>query len=65
MRADRDGTFRVSSDAGQAWEERGQIDGEPYKVLAVDAERAYVALSDGTILESNDAGRTFEERFTP
>jgi hypothetical protein len=65
MRADGDGLFRVSSDAGRTWEERGRIEGEPYKVLAEDADRAFVALSDGAILSTQDAGRTFEDRFRP
>ena len=65
MRADKDGLFHVSTDGGQSWERRGRIEGEPYKVRALDAERAFVALSDGTILETTDGGRTFEERFRP
>jgi Photosynthesis system II assembly factor YCF48/BNR/Asp-box repeat len=65
MRADKDGLFQVSSDGGQTWERRGRIDGEPYKIRALDAERAFVALSDGTILETTDGGRSFEERFRP
>ena len=65
MRADKDGLFQVSSDGGQTWERRGRIEGEPYKLRAVEAERAFVALSDGTILETTDGGRTFEERFRP
>ncbi len=65
MRADKDGLFQVSSDGGQTWERRGRIDGELYKVRALDAERSFVALSDGTIVETTDGGRTFEERFRP
>jgi len=65
MRADKDGLFQVSTDGGQTWERRGRIEGEPYKVRAVDAENAFVALSDGTILETTDGGRTFEDRFRP
>lgn len=65
MRADKDGLFQVSADGGQTWERRGRIEGEPYKVRAVDAEHAFVALSDGTILETKDGGRSFEERFRP
>jgi hypothetical protein len=65
MRADKDGLFQVSSDGGETWERRGRIEGEPYKVRAVDAERAFVALSDGTILETTDGGRSFEDRFRP
>jgi hypothetical protein len=65
MRADKDGLFQVSSDGGQTWERRGRIEGEPYKIRALDAERAFVALSDGTILETTDGGRSFEDRFRP
>jgi hypothetical protein len=65
MRADADGQFQVSADGGRTWERRGRIDGEPYKVRAIDAERAFVALSDGTILETKDGGRTFATRFRP
>ncbi|HEV2812902.1 MAG TPA: YCF48-related protein [Solirubrobacteraceae bacterium] len=65
MRADKDGLFQVSTDGGQTWERRGRIEGEPYKVRAIDAERAFVALSDGTILETTDGGKSFEERFRP
>ncbi|HEX2084585.1 MAG TPA: YCF48-related protein [Solirubrobacteraceae bacterium] len=65
MRADKDGVFQVSSDGGESWERRSRLDGEPYKVRALDAERAFVALSDGTILETTDGGRSFEERFRP
>jgi photosystem II stability/assembly factor-like uncharacterized protein len=65
MRADKDGLFQVSSDGGQTWERRARLDGEPYEVRALDADRAFVALSDGTILETTDGWRTFEERFRP
>lgn len=65
IRADKDGTFHVSADNGQTWEERGRVDGEPYKLRALDPERVFVALSDGTILETIDGGRTFAERFRP
>jgi len=65
MRADKDGLFQVSEDGGQTWSRRGRIDGEPWKVLALDAEHAFVALSDGSILETKDGGKTFEDRFRP
>jgi hypothetical protein len=65
MRADKDGLFQVSKDGGQTWERRGRIDGEPYKVRAVDADNAFVALSDGSIVETTDGGRTFKDRFRP
>jgi hypothetical protein len=65
MRADSDGQFYVSSDGGQTWELTGPLDGEPYKVLAVDAKHAFVALSDGTIMETKDGGKGWEARFRP
>jgi sortilin (neurotensin receptor 3) len=65
MRADKDGLFQVSKDGGQTWERRGRIDGEPWKVVATDADHAFVALSDGSILETKDGGRSFEDRFRP
>jgi photosystem II stability/assembly factor-like uncharacterized protein len=65
MRADGDGQFMVSADGGGTWERRGRIEGEPYKVRAVDAERAFVALSDGSIVETDDGGRSFTTRFRP
>ncbi len=65
MRADKDGLFQVSTDGGQTWERRGRLEGEPYKVRALDGDRAFVALSDGTIMETTDGGRSFEERFRP
>jgi photosystem II stability/assembly factor-like uncharacterized protein len=65
MRADANGQFHVSPDGGRTWERRGRIDGEPYKVRAIDADRAFVALGDGTIVETKDGGRTFTTRFRP
>ncbi len=65
LRADKDGLFQVSTDGGQTWERRGRIDGEPYKVVATSADRAFVALSDGTIVETEDGGRSFEVRYKP
>jgi hypothetical protein len=65
MRADADGQFQVSADGGRTWERRGRIEGEPYKVRAIDADRAFVALSDGTIVETKDGGKTFATRFEP
>lgn len=65
MRADRDGTFRVSADRGRTWEKRGDVGGEPYRIKATDARRAFVALSDGTITATTDGGRSFGVRFRP
>jgi photosystem II stability/assembly factor-like uncharacterized protein len=65
MRADQDGTFMMSGDGGRTWERTGRIDGEPYKLHALDAEHAFIALSDGSIIETRDGGRTFADRFRP
>ena len=65
MRADKDGTFLLSTNGGESFQRRGRLEGEPYKVVARGPERAFVALSDGTILETTDGGRSFEERYRP
>ena len=65
MRADQDGTFMISGDGGQTWDRVGRIPGEPYKILALDDQHAFIALSDGTIVETKDGGRSFEDRFRP
>jgi hypothetical protein len=65
MRADQDGSFMISDDGGRTWDRAGRIPGEPYKLLALDDQHAFVALSDGSILETKDGGRTFEDRFRP
>jgi hypothetical protein len=65
MRTDEDGRFQVSGDGGEMWERRGHIDGGPYEVVSLSADRAFVALSDGTILETTDGGWPFEERCAP
>jgi len=65
MRADKDGTFLLSTNGGESFQARGRMEGEPYKVVARGPERAFVALSDGTVLETTDGGRSFEERYRP
>lgn len=65
MRADKDGTFLLSTNGGESFQRRGRMEGEPYKVVARGPERAFVALSDGTILETTDGGRSFETRYRP
>ena len=65
MRADKDGLFQVSKDGCQTWERRGRIEGEHWKIVATDADHAFIALSDGSILETKDGGRSFDDRFRP
>ena len=65
MRADKDGTFMVSGDGGQTWDRVGRVPGEPYKILALDAQHAFIALSDGSIVETKDGGKSFDDRFRP
>lgn len=63
MRADRDGSFRVSPDGGRSWEQRGDLGSEPYRVKALDGRNAFVALSDGSITATTDGGRTWKLVF--
>jgi hypothetical protein len=65
FRADKDGNIKVSSDAGDSWEEVGQVEGEPYKFKAIDAEHLYLAMADGAILETKDGGKSWEAVFEP
>jgi len=64
-RADRDGTVRLSDDAGDTWEDVGRVDGEPYKFKVIDAQHLYLALSDGTIMETTDGARSWKAVFEP
>ena len=64
-RADRDGTVRLSDDAGDTWEDVGRVDGEPYKFKIVDEKHLYLAMSDGSIMETTDGGRSWEAVFEP
>lgn len=64
-RADKDGTFQKSDDRGESWDQLSRLEGEPYKIKAMDAEHLFVALSDGTIVESTDGGRGWETVFEP
>jgi len=65
VRATKDGVVSVSRDRGARWERVGEVDGEPYKLRAVDARHLYLALSDGSILETRDGGATWEDVFRP
>ena len=65
FRAQKDGTFERSSDRGERWEKVGTIDGEPWRLVALDEERLFAALSDGTIVKTEDGGKTWETVFAP
>ena len=65
MRADKDGTFFVSTNGGESFRRTGRLPGEPYKVSAESTEKAFVALSDGSIYETTDGGKSFERRYRP
>lgn len=58
------GEVSVSADAGQTFDVRGSIGGQPAALLARGAE-LLVALHDGTIRRSVDGGRTWAVRSTP
>ena len=63
--ASKDGSVQLSEDGGDSFDRVGQVDGEPYKIEAVDAEELYMALSDGAILHTTDGGRDWEATFRP
>lgn len=65
VRAAADGTIAVSDDAGDSFEEVGEVDGVPQQLLATDARTLHVALEDATILRSRDGGRSWRPVFEP
>lgn len=65
FRADRDGSFYRSTDAGASWDTVGKVEGEPYKIEPGEDGELFVATSDGRILESDDEGASWTEAFTP
>jgi len=56
-----DGTVYVSSDGGEAWEERARLDGSPEALAAVNETEIYAA-AGGAVLASTDGGRNFTVR---
>ena len=64
-RALKDGTFELSSDRGERWERVGEIDGEPWRLHAVDDKQLFAAMADGAIQGTDDGGKTWEAVFTP
>jgi hypothetical protein len=64
-RADKDGTFYVSPDGAQSFQEVSKLDGEPYKIHPLGPEELLVALSDGSIVKTSDGGRTWTSEFKP
>lgn len=65
VRADKGGAVLRSTDRGTTWKQIGQVDGEPYKIVAQDDGKLLMALSDGAILESDDDGETWSDVFRP
>jgi hypothetical protein len=62
-RIDPGGPVKVSTDAGESWEDRGSTGGEP-QAMTVDADgKLYVALIDGTLKVSDDGGQTFSDQI--
>ncbi len=62
---DREGTVRVSRDAGGNWVEAGALRGEPAAFRAETDTDLYAALHDGTVLKSSDGGKIWSVRSTP
>jgi hypothetical protein len=59
------GDVFASSDAGDSWVQRGNVEGQPAALLGQSARELYVALHDGTIKRSTDAGRSWRVRSRP
>jgi photosystem II stability/assembly factor-like uncharacterized protein len=57
-----EGTVYLSSDGGEAWEERARLDGSPEALAAVNEAEIYAA-AGGAVLASNDGGRNFTVRY--
>ena len=62
---DREGTVQLSEDRGETWKDVGRIEGEPWRLKAVDDETLYAALSDGTIVKTDDGGGAWSTLFSP
>ena len=56
-----EGVVYASTDGGQSWTERGDVDATP-EALGVDGEDVYVAV-DGAVLISTDGGATFTDLY--
>jgi len=65
VRADKTGAILRSTDRGTTWTPVGQVEGEPYKLVAEDDGKLLMALSDGAILESADGGKGWRDVFRP
>jgi photosystem II stability/assembly factor-like uncharacterized protein len=64
-RAEADGRVSVSADGGERFEPVGQLEGEPARMKAVDADHLYVVLETGAILETRDGARSWKAVYTP
>lgn len=65
IRANRDGTVLASDDRGGTFTPVGKLDGEPWRLKALDANHMYAALADGTVQETRDGGKTWRTVFEP
>lgn len=63
--ADREGRVQRSEDRGESWQDVGRIEGEPWRLKAVDDKTIYAALSDGTIVKTADGGGAWSTLFSP
>ena len=59
-----DGSVQASTDAGDSWEVRGSLGGQPQALLAV-GDVLYGAAMDRGVLRSDDGGRTWTEAVRP
>ncbi len=59
---DPEGVVHASTDGGQSWEQRGQLDAAPHALTAASDDEVFAAV-DGAILASADGGRSFTVRY--
>lgn len=57
-----EGVVYASSGDGEAWEQRGMLEGSPEALLAVSEDEIYAA-AGGAVLASTDGGRSFTVRY--
>jgi photosystem II stability/assembly factor-like uncharacterized protein len=57
--------MRLSTNAGESWEEVGTTGGEPQALVAADPMTLYAILIDGTVKKSTDGGATWTNHVKP
>jgi photosystem II stability/assembly factor-like uncharacterized protein len=64
-RLDPGGPLKVSTDGGDAWQDRGSTGGEPQALVAANRDTLFALLLDGTVKRSQDGGRSWSVLVAP